>query len=136
MPSYFGIRVSAIPHHFCFLIVNVFNLPTYILKRSFFPRLLYLEDNSVLRRGQPVAHKVYGIPSTINSANYVMFIGLERVLDLDHPQAVHVFCQQMLELHRGQGIELYWRDNPDFQCPTEEEYEKMTIQKTGRYIIK
>ena len=95
------------------------------------PDYYFLEDNSVLRRGQPVAHKVYGIPSTINSANYVMFIGLERVLDLDHPQAVHVFCQQMLELHRGQGIELYWRDNPDFQCPTEEEYEKMTIQKTG-----
>ena len=61
-----------------------------------------------------------------------MFIGLERVLDLDHPQAVHVFCQQMLELHRGQGMEIYWRDN--YQCPTEEEYKKMTIRKTGENI--
>ena len=44
-----------------------------------------------------------GIPSTINSANYVMFICLERVLDLGHPDAVKVFCEQMLELHRGQA---------------------------------
>ena len=91
-----------------------------------------IEDNSVLRRGNPVAHKVYGIPSTLNSANYVMFIGLERVLDLGHPQAVHIFSQQMLELHRGQGMEIYWRDN--YLCPTEDEYRKMTIRKTGKFI--
>ncbi len=30
-----------------------------------------VEDNSELRRGIPVAHKIYGIPSTINCANYV-----------------------------------------------------------------
>ena len=88
-----------------------------------------IEDSSILRRGVPVAHKIYGIPSTINSANYVMFICLERVLSLGHPQAVQVFCEQMLELHRGQGMELYWRDN--YQCPTEEDYRQMTIRKTG-----
>ncbi len=32
-----------------------------------------IEDGSILRRGIPVAHKVFGIPSTINCANYVMF---------------------------------------------------------------
>lgn len=35
----------------------------------------------------------------------------------------------MLELHRGQGMEIYWRDN--FTCPTETEYKRMTIRKTG-----
>ena len=40
--------------------------------------------------------------STINCANYVMFIGLERTLALGHPEAVNVFTQQLLELHRGQ----------------------------------
>eukprot|EP00093_Oithona_nana_P010942 10942.XXX_250439_251362_1 [CDS] Oithona nana genome sequencing. len=88
-----------------------------------------IEDNSILRRGVPVAHKIYGVPSTINSANYVMFICLERVLSLGHPEATKVFCDQMLELHRGQGMELYWRDN--YHCPTEEEYRQMTIRKTG-----
>ena len=43
-----------------------------------------IEDGSELRRGQPVAHAIYGIPQTINSANYIYFIALERVLSLQH----------------------------------------------------
>ena len=38
-----------------------------------------IEDDSILRRGIPVAHKVYGVPHTINSANYVYFLGLQKV---------------------------------------------------------
>lgn len=88
-----------------------------------------IEDSSKLRRGQPCAHLIYGQPSTINTANYVYFIGLEKVLELGHPQAVSVYTQQMLELHRGQGMEIYWRDN--FICPTEQEYKQMIDRKTG-----
>ena len=58
-----------------------------------------------------------------------MFIGLERVLELGHPKAIGIFSEQMLELHRGQGMEIYWRDN--FECPSEDEYQQMTIRKTG-----
>lgn len=88
-----------------------------------------IEDSSVLRRGIPVAHSIYGVASTINSANYVYFLGLERVLALHHPQGTTVFCEQLLELHRGQGMEIHWRDS--FTCPSEEEYRQMTIKKTG-----
>ena len=88
-----------------------------------------IEDSSILRRGQPCAHLIYGQASTINCSTYVMFIGLEKVLALGHPQAVTVFSQQMLELHRGQGMEIYWRDN--FSCPTEQEYKVMINRKTG-----
>ena len=35
----------------------------------------------------------------------------------------------MLELHRGQGMEIHWRE--EGHCPTEEEYRTMVIQKTG-----
>jgi geranylgeranyl diphosphate synthase type 3 len=59
----------------------------------------------------------------------VLFIALEKVLELRHPEAVHVYTEQVLELHRGQGMEIYWRDS--FICPTEEEYKQMTIRKTG-----
>jgi geranylgeranyl diphosphate synthase, type III len=31
-----------------------------------------------------------------------------------------IFLDELLSLHRGQGLELYWRDS--LQCPTEEEY--------------
>ena len=50
--------------------------------------------------------KSYVQASTINCANYVMFIGLERTLALGHPEAVNVFTQQLLELHRGQVAHL------------------------------
>lgn len=88
-----------------------------------------IEDSSKLRRGFPVAHSIYGIPSVINSANYVYFLGLEKVLTLDHPEAVMLFTRQLLELHRGQGLDIYWRDN--YVCPTEDEYKAMVLQKTG-----
>jgi len=88
-----------------------------------------IEDSSILRRGQPVAHLIYGQASTINCANYVMFIGLERCLSLGHSEATRVFTEQLLELHRGQGMEIYWRDN--FICPSEEEYKLMISRKTG-----
>ena len=48
---------------------------------------------------------------------------------LKHPGAVQIYTEQMLELHRGQGMEIYWRD--EGHCPTEQEYRTMAIQKTG-----
>lgn len=76
-----------------------------------------------------MAHKIYGVASTINAANYVLFLALEKVQQLGHPDATRVYTEQLLELHRGQGMEIYWRDN--YACPTETEYKQMTIRKTG-----
>ncbi|KAK4685926.1 geranylgeranyl diphosphate synthase, type III, partial [Tremellales sp. Uapishka_1] len=42
-----------------------------------------VEDDSELRRGLPVAHKIYGIPQTINTANYVYFQAFQELLKLD-----------------------------------------------------
>lgn len=92
-----------------------------------------IEDNSVLRRGVPVAHSIYGIASTINAANYVFFIALEKCLKLNHPKATEIYTQQLLELHRGQGMEIYWRDN--YICPSIDEYKLMTMKKTGGLFI-
>ena len=49
-----------------------------------------IEDNSKLRRGQPVAHSIYGIPSTINTANYVYFLALKKCQDLNNSDATQV----------------------------------------------
>lgn len=38
-----------------------------------------VEDSSDLRRGIPVAHKIYGVPQTINSANYVYFLAMREL---------------------------------------------------------
>lgn len=88
-----------------------------------------IEDNSKLRRGVPVAHSIYGVAMTINCANYVYFLALEQCQRLDSPLAMQFFVSELLNLHRGQGQDILWREQ--CRCPTEEQYRKMVIDKTG-----
>lgn len=135
-----------------------------------------VEDNSDLRRGLPVAHKVYGTPQVLNSANYVYFLVFREIEamgneppsgrasptsasaqgnDVAEPSnrpssssssisgsteppnsstrkatlSERLLVEEMINLHRGQGLDLLWRDT--LQCPTEEEYVEMVRNKTG-----
>jgi len=88
-----------------------------------------IEDNSKLRRGIPVAHSIFGVATTINTANYAYFLSLEKCHALQNPQAMTIFVGELLNLHRGQGHDILWRE--DGRCPTEEEYLKMVQDKTG-----
>jgi geranylgeranyl diphosphate synthase type 3 len=47
----------------------------------------------------------------------------------DWPQAFAIFNEELLNLHRGQGMELYWRDT--LQPPSEPDYLQMVANKTG-----
>lgn len=38
-----------------------------------------------------VAHSIYGIPSTINSANYMYFLAMDGVVKLNSFEALKVF---------------------------------------------
>lgn len=49
-----------------------------------------IEDNSKLRRGIPVAHSIFGIPTVINGANYAYFLALEKCHALNNPKAMEV----------------------------------------------
>ncbi|VEL22298.1 unnamed protein product, partial [Protopolystoma xenopodis] len=84
-----------------------------------------IEDNSDLRRGKPCAHLLYGISNSINSANLVYFIALKKALMLNHPLSPHIFAEQLIYLHRGQGLDIYWRSV--LKCPNEDEYTSMVI---------
>ncbi|KAL1919268.1 uncharacterized protein VTP21DRAFT_1960 [Calcarisporiella thermophila] len=88
-----------------------------------------VQDDSTLRRGVPVAHHIYGIPMTINCANYVMILALHEINKLNNPKMISIFTEELLNLHRGQGMELFWRDT--LTCPTEDEYIEMVKNKTG-----
>ncbi|KAH0828508.1 hypothetical protein AYO21_07744 [Fonsecaea monophora] len=89
-----------------------------------------VQDNSVLRRGIPVAHNIFGTAQTINSANYVYFLALQDLLNLENrDEAIEIFTTELLNLHRGQGMDLYWRDT--LTCPTEDDYLEMVQNKTG-----
>lgn len=107
-----------------------------------------IEDNSLLRRGVKTSHLVYGIPMTINSANYMYFVAMDLIPKLiiqnnvnmntnskssstDHIQIqlYRIFNEEICNLHRGQGMDIYWRDAN--VIPTEEMYMNMVINKTG-----
>ncbi|RHY30711.1 hypothetical protein DYB32_004081 [Aphanomyces invadans] len=88
-----------------------------------------IEDNSELRRGLPVAHAIYGVPLTINCANFVFFVALQKCHSLQNARAMDVYISEMIHLHRGQGQDILWRDTAT--CPSEEAYKAMVINKTG-----
>lgn len=102
-----------------------------------------VEDNSDLRRGIPVAHRIYGIPQTINTANYVYFLVFSEIFRMTEDSASsaagsplanaatveRLVVDELINLHRGQGMDLLWRDS--LICPTEEEYVEMVNNKTG-----
>ena len=69
-----------------------------------------IEDGSQLRRGKPVAHAIFGVPYTLNAANYAYFVALEECHRLGSPEALSVFVEELLNLHRGQGQDIVWRD--------------------------
>ncbi|KAF2651560.1 geranylgeranyl pyrophosphate synthetase [Lophiostoma macrostomum CBS 122681] len=88
-----------------------------------------IQDNSPLRRGIPAAHTIYGTPQTINSANYMYFAALKELQSCSNRQVLSIFTEELLQLHIGQGMDLYWRDM--LQCPTQAEYFDMANRKTG-----
>jgi len=122
-----------------------------------------IEDDSQLRRGYPVAHKMYGIPQTINTANYVYFLAYRELAALrstphrfgydsessdtdsmaqdvlvsgrkqrrllTERDLEMIMTEELINLHRGQGLDLLWRDT--LSCPSEEEYVAMVNDKTG-----
>lgn len=88
-----------------------------------------IEDNGKLRRGQPVSHLIYGIPTTLNCGNFVYFLAMQQLQTLGKPEAYQIFVEELINLHRGQGFDIYWRDN--HICPTEDQYKQMVLDKTG-----
>ncbi|CDR47095.1 CYFA0S28e00672g1_1 [Cyberlindnera fabianii] len=88
-----------------------------------------IEDGSTLRRGKPSAHLVYGTPYVINSSNYMYFLSLQETLALGNTDCIRAFNEELLNLHRGQSLDLYWRDN--LIIPPETQYFEMVMNKTG-----
>ena len=42
---------------------------------------------------------------------------------------MHIFVQELLNLHRGQGQDILWREQ--CRCPSEAQYKQMVLDKTG-----
>ena len=91
-----------------------------------------IQDNSILRRGIPVAYSIYGIPSTISAANYILLTGLKRLQCLNHPEVLSMCTEHLLDWFWGHASEIYWRDN--YICTSEEEYLQMIKRRKNGII--
>ncbi|EGD72829.1 hypothetical protein PTSG_04558 [Salpingoeca rosetta] len=95
-----------------------------------------IEDHSTLRRDRPCAHLKFGIPATLNSAYFLTFKLIDSVPRLfrrHHNNTIRLLIDGTVRAHRGQGLEIYWRDNQ--YCPTADEYVEMVKGKTSTPFV-
>jgi geranylgeranyl diphosphate synthase type II len=78
-----------------------------------------IEDGDTVRYGCPTLHEQCGIPSAINSGDYLLGVGYRVIASLPGVDAatradmVAILSHAHVRLARGQGAELWWRDASD-----------------------
>jgi geranylgeranyl diphosphate synthase, type III len=93
-----------------------------------------IEDRSVRRRGREAAYLRFGTPLTLNAANWKYFDALSDLLHMPNAtrtqivRITSVYCEEMRRAHRGQAMDIYWRDHSE--CPSEDAYVDMVSCKT------
>lgn len=91
-----------------------------------------IEDGSLLRKSSPAPHLIFGIPFTINCAGLVLFLIAEKATKLNRTEANEIYTDSLLRILRGQGLELYWRENG--VCPDESDYMMNAVRKSSGYF--
>ncbi|KAL4957322.1 isoprenoid synthase domain-containing protein [Aspergillus filifer] len=91
-----------------------------------------IEDDSLLRRGKPAAHVVYGKSQTINSATYLFAKATRDIDQLQQAASRMAFLDELETLAHGQALDLYWKYQKT--CPTINEYLTMVDHKTGGFF--
>lgn len=88
-----------------------------------------IEDDSLLRRGHPTAHTLFGTAQTINSANFVFVCAFEELQKLRGAKSAMIFLEELKHLHCGQAMDLHWKYHT--HLPSVDEYMMMVDNKTG-----
>eukprot|EP00730_Choanoeca_flexa_P020416 TRINITY_DN9972_c0_g1_i1.p1 TRINITY_DN9972_c0_g1~~TRINITY_DN9972_c0_g1_i1.p1 ORF type:complete len:571 (+),score=96.40 TRINITY_DN9972_c0_g1_i1:247-1713(+) len=95
-----------------------------------------IEDDSDRRRDRECAHIRFGTPAALNSA-YLLFFKLFQSIPNrfrhHHDATLKLLLDGSVTAHRGQGLEIYWRDNR--YCPTLAEYVEMVKGKTSTPFV-
>ncbi len=96
-----------------------------------------LEDRGEVRRGKPCLHRIFGIDVAINAGNFLYFLPLITLLKNKNrfkpeviPQAYETYIQEMINIHLGQGTDIYWHKGKAKKV-NEKEYLQMCAFKTG-----
>ncbi|KAJ3652917.1 hypothetical protein Zmor_018842 [Zophobas morio] len=94
-----------------------------------------IQDGTILRRGLPSAHMVYGIPLTIRAALHKTFLIMQNLLCYAENRkdiAVDDFITLGIKFFTGQGMEIYFRDIQ--QCPTFDDYKVQVLGKSNAVL--
>lgn len=91
-----------------------------------------IEDDSVMRRGHPCIHKIYGVPVTINSGDGMLLYTL-KALEKSDEKVRRILYEGFIHVLDGQGLELDWNMKKR-QVLEEQDYLEMVGMKTGALI--
>lgn len=118
--------------------------PGSILPFAVIPELIHngtlivddIEDNSDLRRGKPVLHKLFGVDIAVNAGNTLYLLPFITIRDSKLPEktkaaAYEIISTQLLKCHLGQATDICWHSGKSGKIPIEEEYLQMCANKTG-----
>lgn len=96
-----------------------------------------IEDNAELRRGKPCLHRIFGTDVALNAGNFLYFLPLITLIKNKNKfkpevlnRAYEVCIQEMINLHLGQGTDIYWHKGKARKIK-EKEYLQMCAFKTG-----
>lgn len=97
-----------------------------------------IEDKAVLRRGHAACHIKYSLDYALNSASWLYFYAQSfiQTLPINSNKKVKLyeaFTEEVLNLHTGQALDIYWHNNPSI-LPSIEDYYKMVCLKTASLI--
>jgi geranylgeranyl diphosphate synthase, type I len=95
-----------------------------------------IEDNSDLRRGKTVLHKIYGVDIAVNAGNALYLLPFNLIRDSNlsdkaKASAYSIISTQLLKCHFGQAVDIYWHSGKSKSFPDEEHYFQMCANKTG-----
>eukprot|EP01087_Luapelamoeba_hula_P012747 TRINITY_DN358_c0_g2_i1.p1 TRINITY_DN358_c0_g2~~TRINITY_DN358_c0_g2_i1.p1 ORF type:complete len:360 (+),score=70.05 TRINITY_DN358_c0_g2_i1:121-1200(+) len=95
-----------------------------------------IEDDSKVRRGKECVHLLYGVDIAVNAGNAMYYLPTTvfkelrgKVEDGKLLQAYELYCQEMSNLHIGQGLDIWWHRGGG--TPTGDQYLQMCAYKTG-----
>ncbi|XP_041970381.1 geranylgeranyl pyrophosphate synthase-like [Aricia agestis] len=93
-----------------------------------------IQDDSLYRRTQPTAHRVFGKPFASNTGMHLLLLVLEDINKLGHPKGADIYCRNYLKYIRGTGAALYWQEHHEWDVKPEDHYQMM-FNQTGSEIL-
>lgn len=98
-----------------------------------------VEDDALIRRGAPALHRIVGVPRAINAGNFLYFLPLRLLAQIDLAPHVRLamidrITDGLIRCHHGQGLDLAVRVGDLQQRDVARVVELSTTLKTGALL--